>query len=212
LLDAYGDVVSANSINGAVPSVVVSLDVLPIKTVKIDTTQALGAVTGIKDGYEAVNVTLSPEEVRIVGKEEVLSAVNAVQIKALSAGNANASVLLEGELESIVGVEFIDGASVDVYVQINEKQTSKVFGDIAISAKNLGAGLKATLSLSHTDVTVGGSLSAMAGVKRSGVTAYVDLSGLSAGTYVLPVKTGEISGIASSGVSVKDTTITVKIK
>ena len=212
LLDADGNTVSTTSINGTLPSVIVSMEVLREKTVKIDPAQVLSVVTGVKAGYEAVNVSLSPEEVQIVGTEEALAAVDVLQVKPLSAGGADASVLLEGELIEIEGVRFPKGTSVDVYVQIGEEQTEKVFENIAISAANLAAGKRATLSITHTSVTITGSLSVMNGLKRAGISAYVDLAGLSEGTYTLPVKIGDIAGIDAENIKVADTSVTVVIK
>ncbi len=212
LLDTDGNIVSADSVNGTVPSVIVSLEVLPMKTVKIDTALALRAVTNVKEGYEAVDVSLNPEEVQIVGDADVLAAINAVQIKPLSAGDADTSVLLEGELQSITGVQFVNGTDVDVYVQINEEQTEKMFENIAISTTNLDKGLRATLSVTYTDIMVSGNKSDMAGVKRADVVAFVDLTGLTAGTYILPVKVEEIAGIDSSGITIEDTSVTVVIR
>ena len=52
----------------------------------------------------------------------------------------------------------------------------------------------------------------MRGLTRKNVVLYVDLVGLSEGSYVLPVRAEEIAGVDASGVSVGVGSITVTIR
>ncbi len=211
LYDAEGKEVEHEAVNGSVPSVIVELNVRRAKTVGIDLEEALSAITNIKDGYEAVNITVSPETFQIVGEKEILDEITALQIKPISAENADKSVLLEGEILNVAGVEIVGETKVAIYVQIREKESEKTFENIKIEATNLEAGLRVQLSKAHTDVTLTGNQSGIGSVVRKNVIAYVDLAGLRKGTYVLPVKIESISGVTLSKVAIEYTTVTVTI-
>ena len=212
LLSADGEVAPSYIVDGSVPSVIVELNVLSKKTVPIDQQTVKDRVTSVKDGYEVVGVTLNPAEVEIVGSEEALSKIEAIQLRPFSAENADKSVLLSAELQIPEGVEVLSGAKVDAYVQIAEIQGQQHFTGVEINAVNLGSGLRATLQTRSADVTVSGGLSAVRGLTRKNVVLYVDLTGLSEGSYVLPVRAEEIAGVDASGVSVGVDSITVTIR
>lgn len=212
LLSADGEVAPSYIVDGSVPSVIVELNVLSKKTVPIDQQTVRDRVTSVKDGYEVVGVTLNPAEVEIVGSEEALSKIEAIQLRPFSAENADKSVLLSAELQIPEGVEVLSGAKVDAYVQIAEIQGQQHFTGVEINAVNLGSGLRATLQTRSADVTVSGGLSAVRGLTRKNVVLYVDLTGLSEGSYVLPVRAEEIAGVDASGVSVGVDSITVTIR
>ena len=211
LLDAKGEVVPSNVVNGEVPSVIVEMSVLSKKTVPIDATAARDCITNVKAGYEVVGVSPNPSEVEIVGSAAALEGIESIKIKPISAENADKSVLLSAELQIPEGVQVLGSGKVDAYVQISEIQGEQHFTGIEISAVNLENGLKATLQTRSSDVNIRGGLSAVRGLTRKNVILYVDLAGLSEGTYVLPVRAEEISGINASDVSVGVGSITVTL-
>lgn len=127
--------------------------------------------------------------------------------------NASQSFLLEdAELQVPEGVEVLGGPTVDVYLQIAEIQDQQRFTGIEINAVNLASGLEAELQTQSADVTVSGGISVVRALTRRNIVLYVDLSGLSAGTYVLPVRAEEISGVNLSDIQVSVQSVTVVIR
>lgn len=212
LYDADENKLPVNAVNGSVPSVIVKLEVQRMKSVPIDTESLLESITNVKSGYEVVQVTVNPTTVRIVGSEEALAGIAKVQLKPISAENADRSVLLEGELQTIQDVEILESSVVDVYVQIAEKQSEKSFGNVQINAVNVEDGYTASLSVRRSDVKISGDKSVVDDTVRRDINLFVDLSGRETGTYVLPVQFDPIAGISDSQVELTPSSVTVVIK
>lgn len=212
LLDSNGEVVPNNVVDGAVPSVIVELNVLSKKTVPIDEVASMSCITSVREGYEVTGISPIPTEVEIVGSAQALEAISSLSLKPVSVENASQSFLLEdAELQVPEGVEVLGGPTVDVYLQIAEIQDQQRFTGIEINAVNLASGLEAELQTQSADVTVSGGISVVRALTRRNIVLYVDLSGLSAGTYVLPVRAEEISGVNLSDIQVSVQSVTVVI-
>ena len=212
LLDLKGNPIQINSINGEIPSVIVQLNVLRMKTIQLDEEEIKGCITNVKEGYEVVNVTLTPGSVDIIGEEDILAQVDKLSIQPVSAENADQGTLLTAELQPIEGVKFLSGNTISIYAQISEKTMEKHFENIAIDAVNVDENLKTVFSVTHTDITISGGISAMTGITRSDLNVYIDLTGLTSGTYVLPVKIEELPGIDSSDILIENPSVTVVIE
>ena len=212
LYDADENKLPVNAVNGSVPSVIVKLEVQRMKSVPIDTESLLDSITNVKSGYEVIQVTVNPTTVKIVGSEEALAGIAKVQLKPISAENADRSVLLEGELQTIQDVEILESSVVDVYVQIAEKQSEKSFGNVQINAVNVEDGYTASLSVRRSDVKISGDKSVVDDTVRRDINLFVDLSGRETGTYVLPVQFDPIAGISDSQVELTPSSVTVVIK
>ena len=211
LLDAQGQQVTVNSITGSVPAAIVELDVMRKKTVTIDTEAAKASVTNVKSGFEVVDVVLTPDTVEIAGSEEVLAGVESVKLAPMNAENAESGLFLTGTFQPIEGVTFL-AEHVRPYVQIAEKKEQQTFKGVPVEVEGLAEGLQASLSKRRVDVTVAGNASAVKAVRTGEVRAYVDVAGLTAGTYVLPVRYGELAGVPSSGVRGSLESVTVVIE
>ena len=212
LLDLKGNRVEMNSINGQIPSVIVRLNVLRIKTMVLDEKEIKRSITEVKEGYEVTNVTLTPAVIEVVGTEEALAQLESLSIKTVSAENADQGKLLIAELQPIEGIQFLSGNSISIYAQISEKTMEKHFENVAIGVVNANSDRKTTLSVTHTDITVTGGISAMTDITRRDLQVYIDLAGLSSGTYVLPVKVEELAGISSSEIVIENPSVTVVIE
>lgn len=212
LFDLEGKRVEMSSINGQIPSVIVRLNVLRIKTIALDEEEIKRSITDVKEGYEVTNVTLTPAAIEVVGTEEVLAQLESLSIKTVSAENADQGKILIAELQPIEGIQFLSGNSISIYAQISEKTMEKHFENVVISAVNANSNFKITFSVTHTDITVTGGISAMTDITRRDLQVYIDLAGLSSGTYVLPVKVEELAGINSSEIVIKNPSVTVVIE
>lgn len=212
LLDLDGNTVTLNSLNGQIPSVIVQLDILHTKSIELDEAWIKQSIRDVKEGYEVVNVTMTPSTVELVGEESVLSGIESLSIKAVSAENADQSKLLTAELQPIAGVKFLSGSTISIYAQISEKTMEKRFENVAIQAVNADAGRKISFSVRHTDITVTGGISAMTNLTRKDLQVYIDLAGLSSGTYLLPVKIEGLAGIDSSNIEIENPSVTVVIE
>ena len=212
LTDIDGKVVKLNTVGGEIPSVIVDLDVLKIKTIELDVEEIKNSITDVAENYEVVNISLNSNTVEIVGEEELLAQIDKLAIKSISAENADKGKILQAELQSIQGIRFPNGNVISFYAQIEEKTTEKKFENVAIRVMNTESSYTAVLSEMYTDIVVRGGISAMSNVQREDIKIYVDLAGQKPGSYVLPVKVEDLAGIDISEVTLEHASVSVEIK
>ena len=94
---------------------------------------------------------------------------------------------MESELIVPEGVRLIDSPTVSVALDIREKTDAQEHKQIPIEITGLADGLTATVTPECVDLRVEGRISLIALIKRSDIKIDVDVTGLSAGTYELPL-------------------------
>lgn len=201
--------ISHDAIEDDLPSVIVKVNIYRKATV--NRKSVFDAVQNIKEGYEITGISIDPTEVAIAGDAAVIESVDEVKVKMISAENADTSVFLEAELEPIEGVTFVKGNKVTLFVQIAEKQETRVFEDIAIRIENQNTADRITLSEETTDVTITGSISLVQALARGDIVVYINVTGLSKGTHEVTVRIEELQGIKSEDIDLEHASVTITI-
>ena len=160
LVDSNGHLVNSNLLYGDLPSVTVSLTILPKKTVMLDVINSLIGADALKTNYEVYYITVSPATVTIIGEKAILDSISRIHLEHLDITGASKS--LERELKLVIpeGVTVLeDIKTATAYLTIQEKVISKTFESIPISVKNLGRGFDYTLSTTSATITISGRIS-----------------------------------------------------
>lgn len=188
LYDNEGNVVDNALFSDSFPSVIVRLDVLHKKTVKVDALSALYGIEDIAPGYEIVDVTCTPDTVDIAGDAASLSGISSIELVPYPINGAKDSIV--ALLDYIVpeGVRVLTTQKVQIFVNIRELSDTKTYSRIDLRTKNLAPGLSARLDTRSIDVTVLAGISQLSRMNRSMIVPYLDLEGLAAGTYTLEVR------------------------
>lgn len=208
LYNSEGDQVSNDVLTSSPPSAIVTVKVLPTKTVPVKYDDLNKVITNVQSGYTITGLELSPSNVRIAAQPAVLSGIDSVQLKAINVNNANSSVLVDGALTEIEGATFIDGSKVEVYVQIEEEQAKKTFRNLPIAIKGLGDGLNAKLESIEVNATVSGERSEIKELSENDISLSVDLSQLKKGTHTVSIIVGDL---VQDSVNVKLSVSNVKV-
>jgi YbbR domain-containing protein len=140
-------------------------------------------------GFVVGNVKVEPPTVEIVGPESAVK-------QAIEALTEPVSVTGARELvRGTVKVGMADSAlrlktsrPVVVDVQIVPAPVERPFHGLPVHLKNLGSNLTAQSSPVTVDVSLRGSREALNRMRFEDVSAYIDLAGLGAGEYSLPVR------------------------
>lgn len=215
LVDSNGHLVNSNLLYGDLPSVTVSLTILPKKTVMLDVINSLIGADALKTNYEVYYITVSPATVTIIGEKAILDSISRIHLEHLDITGASKS--LERELKLVIpeGVTVLeDIKTATAYLTIQEKVISKTFESIPISVKNLGRGFDYTLSTTSATITISGRISVINKINRGDIELYVDLKGLKAPyTGVLPISVdlGSSSLLNEVTVTLDATSVTVTI-
>jgi YbbR domain-containing protein len=140
-------------------------------------------------GFTAGKVTVTPSSVEVVGPSSDLHALREATTEPVSIDGATADVV-----QSVtVGVD--DSAlrlrqpvTAEVRVEIVPAPIERTLAGVRIGMRNLPAGASAAANPPVIEVFVRGTREALAPLDASQITAFVDLAGLRAGRYNLPVR------------------------
>lgn len=189
LLDDENNVVDKTLFSDTFPSVIVQLDVLRKKTVPVNLESAIFGQENIAPGFEIVDITSTPGEVDIAGELEVLAGITSIDLVPYvieNGENTSVATLLEYLVPDGVQIVAPEKAA-QVFINIREITETRAFSRIELRTKNLESGLTPRLGMRYIDVNVLAGMSKISALSRSDIVPYVDLDGLSAGTYTLDV-------------------------
>ena len=140
-------------------------------------------------GFVVGQILAAPASVEVVGPESAVARVTEAVTEAISLAGARATV------SDTVSVGFIDPAVrlktprlAQISVEIVPGPVERTVRERPVRLMNLGANLVVRAVPSTVDVVVRGSRDGVNRVDGASVTASVDLAGLGAGSYTLPVR------------------------
>ena len=156
-------------------------------------------------GFIVGKISADPPTVEIVGPESVLRRVTEAITEPLWVGSARADVrssVIVGVADE--GVRLKSAKTAVVSVAIVPAPEERQLSACPVRARNLGAGLRATITPPLVRVRVRGTKEAIAKIRDASIVAYVDLEGIGRGDYGLPVRLEPTAGV---GVDQLDPTI-----
>ncbi|HWR24227.1 MAG TPA: CdaR family protein [Feifaniaceae bacterium] len=189
LLDETGSEMDSSLFLDILPSsVTVRMPVYPKKTVPVDIMGSLLGADNLPANYELFAAAATPATIDIAGDQAALDSITSLKIPGLDVAGRRESIHQEAAIIVPEDVRILGSTTeVEVFVDIREKTSKKDFAAIPIEARNLGRGLKATLSKETADISVEGRVSLVDLLDRDDVEAYVDLKDLKEGTYEMYV-------------------------
>ncbi len=213
-VDKNGDEIDTALFLDTLPSVVVKMDVMRIVELPINAADAVFGADALPANYEVYDVVATPPTVRVVGSENALSGLTGIKIENIDVSGSTSSVQQNVVITAPEGTTLLDDPNITVYVGIREKQDSAQFKGVPIETKGLGKKLTAELSATECDVSITGRTSLMKLLRRKDVSVYVDLTGLTAGTYkitpMVSLASKEMQTDLRWTVSLPEVTVTIK--
>lgn len=211
ILDAQGEKINP-SLFGSLPSVIIDMSVLPTKRVPVDVASAIIGRDGLAPGYEIVgDIVCDPAYVNIIGEASALSGIRSVSLVPYSVSGMSSDVVAPLGYDLPEGVSVLDSDQALVTVTIREKTDTGQYTGVDIEKRNLGKGLTASLSQSTVDVTVIAGEKEISALRASDVMPYIDLKGMSAGTYTVDILFEIPDGFTAESFTPSVATVTVTI-
>lgn len=140
-------------------------------------------------GYRVASVSVSPTELTVAASQEVLDAMgNMVLESPVDVNGVSESFDETVRVRRPAELEHISSGSLTVSVEIEPVIVRRVFDSVKLFARGMGSGLRASMDVSTLSMMVTGPQLQVESLRNADVTAYVDTSGLTAGTHVLPVQ------------------------
>ena len=160
-------------------------------------------------GHLVTNVSIEPVTKLVGGKPEDLEALTELEVENVDVSGAADNIRKDVEINLPENVYFMDDNNkVTVSVKI-EEEIEKSYTINGIEARNLGPGLSVEkIQDASVVVKLQGSASELAKIKGSDMTAWIDLSGKSAGKYDIPVQI-KVPGGTIKNISPDKTSVTI---
>ena len=185
--EIFSDLLEVTSSGVVLRSIIVKQTLYPIRNMPISD---VGLITGQPaKGYQVTNVTFSPEYIRAAGEESILADIGSLF--------ADSAVNVEGATESFSAtvrirkpseLEYISTATFNVAVTIEPVVISSTLPSLRLGVRGTGSGLRVNMDISSLSAVMTGPQLLVESIRPSSVSAFVDVTGLEAGEYLLPVQ------------------------
>ena len=185
--DENGNFVDVNNLQDSIPSVIVRMEVLYKKSVPVLMEDNIQDIDTVKAGYFVSDYSVTPRYVDIIGAKEILSEITGLNFEAFSVQNQSSTVINSAPLILPEGVQVLESNLVTVNVTIREQETDADFSK-QLQITDLEKGYKATLSEKVIKVNIKGPISIVNNFQPADIEVYVNLAGLTKGTYDVPVE------------------------
>ena len=181
LLDYNGEEVPQTLLSSSSSSVTVGVDVYPTKELPIST-DIEDVVQGTPaEGYEVTSVTIQPEAVTVAADQELLDNLTELLIQPVDVSGLSQTFSQRTRIATLT--DFQDRY---VTVAIEEIQQS-AWAEVNLTFVNIPDDMSCTFTSADFRALITGPASRVQALVGSGVEAVVDVSGLSAGEYTLPI-------------------------
>lgn len=133
--------------------------------------------------------TFSQDKVTIYGDSETLQSINAIDVE-VDVSEIKEDSSFKAEIKKPIGIKTISTNYVTVDLEITDASSEPIKFDIALTGMNVGDGLIAQPlddANGFITVEVQGADSILSSIDKTDIIVYVDLDGLTEGTYTRPI-------------------------
>ena len=141
----------------------------------------------LPEGYQISGIEVQPDVITLAGDPTLLSELDAMSFEPVDVTDRVSSFSTVAALNKLKDIRYMSSEQVNVTVLIDEIETSATMTGVPLTARGVQAGRTVSFSSENVDVRVTGAYSNVYSVVMSDIQAYVDVSGLAAGEYTLPV-------------------------
>lgn len=181
------DLLEVTSAEVVLRSIIVDQTLYPTRTLSLSAGDLIQGQPA--DGYRVVSTGVSPSSILAAGEEDSLALLEELYLESpVDVSGATESFTATVKVRKPGDVNYLSAETVTVAVQIEPVEISRTFDSVKLFARGLTDGLKAGLSQKTLNVVLTGPQLALQSLRAANVTAWVDVSGLTAGEYVLPVQ------------------------
>ncbi|PHV71201.1 hypothetical protein CS063_05780 [Sporanaerobium hydrogeniformans] len=185
--DAEGKEIA--NLKKSVQLVDVKLPIGKTKTVPLEAT-----FTGtLPTDYVHTNTLISPKEITIVGKEELVDQIEKIELKPISLDNLIQTSIIKTEIVLPKGIEYIDAIDKQVDVTLEIKKENTYPFDVSTTGMQIEViGMNETLGyelLTHQiSIILKATAEELVTFDTAGITGKLDLTGLDEGDYTIPIE------------------------
>lgn len=187
LLDREGNEIPQTMLNRSSTSVSASVDVYPTKEIPISSTIDEVISGQPSPGYVVESVTIQPQTVTVAAEQELLDSLSELHIDSISVEGLSQSFTVRASVNTLSSFKSISAEEVYVNVSIVEETIGAWVENVDVSVANKGENLALAEKPGPVRVYITGPRSAIEALQDAGFAATIDLDGMGAGTYEVPM-------------------------
>ena len=185
------------------------VSVTVVRTEWMETFPVNPSISGnVAAGYSVAGVEVDPSFVNVRGPADVLQSISVLTTDTIPVDGAESDVQRSVQLRLPPGASVDGGSEVVVHVRVEAAEGQRNF-QVAVQLTGLKQGLNASLLTDNLNVTIAGALPALNALAGDAVTATIDASDLTPGTYQVTPKVNLPTNMRLIGVSPPEIQVTV---
>jgi len=188
MLDSEGNVVPNTLLNRSSSSVSISMEVYPTKELEVSTSTNDVLVGQIADGYIVEAIIVQPRTITVAAEQELLDSLDKLIIEPIEIDGVSQTFTRKASVSGLSDFRYISSEQIYVNVQIAEETISDWVEDVPLTFIGLDDDLEISEGRGTVAVHVTGPRSKIEAISSDDLSVIVDLSGLPAGSYELPVE------------------------
>ncbi len=205
------DLLEVTSAGVLLRSIVVEQTLYPTKSLSLS---SLSMIEGEPaNGYEVKSVAATPNVLIAAGEASALSALDTLFLDhPVDVGGASESFTAEVKVRKPSELLYLSADSVVLAVEIGPVLDTREFASVKLTYPDQSDTQQIVCDTKSVAVTLSGPQLELKALKSNALTAYVELAGLGAGVYELPVQvrvSGSDEGALASSVTPKTVTVTI---
>ncbi len=187
LLDASGMEITF-PLTRSTSTVNVGVDVYPVKQLTVGADPVTCTTGALPEGYRISGVEINPAMVTVAGEQTLLEALDTIAIVPVDVTNARQSFSTIAALSGVSDLKYTSSAQVTVTVYIEEIQTTDRYDQVSVYVRGASSGSGTAVAADAVEIKITGPYSSVIALEKDDIIAYVDVSGLAAGEYELPIQ------------------------
>jgi len=185
--EIVSDLLEVTSSGVVLRSIIIEQDLYPLRELPVSQLDLIAGEPA--HGYQVTGVEISPAVLRAAGSESILSDIQSLFVEsAVNVSGASETFTTSLRVKKPSELAYLNTTSVNVTVTIEPVIISSSLPSVKISTRGGASGLRASLDTSSLSAVMTGPQVLVESIRTSEVSAYVDLTGLEAGEYILPVQ------------------------
>ena len=185
--EVVSKLLEATSSGVVLRSVVIEQELYPVRVLPVSDMDLISGQPA--RGYQITAVEMSPTVLRAAGDETIINDIHSLFVEsAANVEGAKESFSTTLRIKKPSELAYLNSTTVNVAVTIEPVTVSSSLSSIKVRARGAASGQRVSLDTSTLTAIVTGPQLEVERLRASDVTAYVDVTGLEAGEYILPVE------------------------
>ena len=185
--EVVSDLLEVTSSGVVLRSIIIEQDLYPIRVLpvsQLDITSGQPAY-----GYHVTGVEISPTVLRAAGDETIIEDIPSLFVEsAVDLTGATETFTATLRVKKPSELAYLNSTNVNVTVTVEPVIITSSLSSVAVRARGAASNQRVSLDTGKLSAVVTGPQLMVESLYASDVTAYVDVSGLSVGEYILPVQ------------------------